>query len=277
MTNHRPETATPTILVFDSGVGGLSVLDETRRRLPHCRYHYACDNAAFPYGDKSEDELVARVDAVLRALIARVHPDIVVIACNTASTVALPRIRAGFHKPVVGVVPAIKPAAQLSRSRVMGLVATPGTINRPYTQWLVDDYAGDCEIIRVGSTRLVHMAEAKLRGETPDPAELAEILAPVFDDPRVDTVVLACTHFPLLRDELIRVAPRALQWVDSGEAIARRVASFTGEAPAGTAPGLPGFHCWLTANGRERQRLEAGLAARGGTPVELIAVDPGET
>ncbi len=271
MMNPKPATATPTILVFDSGVGGLSVLEETRRRLPHCRYHYACDNAAFPYGDKSEDELVARVDAVLRALIARIHPDIVVIACNTASTVALPRIRSHFDKPVVGVVPAIKPAAQLSRSRVIGLVATPGTPT-PSGLWT----AGDCEIVRVGSTRLVHIAEAKLRGETPDPAELAEILAPVFDHPRLDTVVLACTHFPLLRDELIQAAPRELQWVDSGEAIARRVASFTGEAPAGTTPGLPGFRCWLTADGREQRHLEAGLATRGGTSVELITVDAGE-
>ncbi len=275
MSSGKPDTATPTILIFDSGVGGLSVLDETRRRLPGCRYHYACDNGAFPYGDKREDELVARVDDVLRALIARTAPDIVVMACNTASTVALPRIRAGFHKPVVGVVPAIKPAAHLSRSRVIGLVATPGTVNRPYTRRLIDDYAPDCEIIPVGSARLVHIAEAKLRGTAPDPAELKAILAPVFDDPRADTVVLACTHFPLLLDELKQVAPRTLRWVDSGEAIARRVASLTGAGQ--TDQRMPGFDVWLTADGAQHRQLEAGLLERGARSVQTIEIPSGVT
>lgn len=269
MTDNRENSPHPKILVFDSGVGGLSILGEVRQRLPHCNYVYACDNAAFPYGTKSEDELIARVDAVLKALIARIEPDIVVIACNTASTVALPKIRAHFSKPVVGVVPAIKPAAQLSHSKVIGLLATPGTVNRPYTQRLIDDFAPHCTVIRVGSTELVTIAEEKLRGVRPDIDRLKSILAPIFADPRTDTLVLACTHFPLLLAELQQAAPRPLQWVDSAEAIARRVASFTGEHLEHASHVSTGFPCWLTA---ENPELRAGLKAFGAIAINLIEI-----
>lgn len=257
------------VLVFDSGVGGLSVLGEIRRRLPCCSYAYACDNAGFPYGDKSETDLVARVDRVLKALIATIDPDIVVVACNTASTVALPQIRSHFRKPVVGVVPAIKPAAQLSRTGVIGLLATPGTVNRPYTHRLIADFAPHCLVIPVGSSELVHMAEAKLRNIGPDRGALRAIIAPLFADERTDTVVLACTHFPLLRDELEEAAPRPVAWVDSGEAIARRVASFTGDCPPGASSGDCGFQCWLTA---ANDALEAGLRRWGATSVTTFEV-----
>jgi len=270
------------ILVFDSGVGGLSILAQIRRRLPHCNYVYACDNQAFPYGTKAEEELVQRVDEVLKALISRIAPDIVVIACNTASTVALPKIRAHFLKPVVGVVPAIKPAAQLSATKVIGLLATPGTIARPYTQWLIDEFAADCTIVPVGSSELVAIAEEKLRGTAPDPQRLRAILAPIFANPDTDTLVLACTHFPLLREELEAAAPRPVQWVDSGEAIARRVASFTGEHLAGENPDhileadslvkdKSGFPCWLTAT---NQALAAGLKTFGAAAVNIIEIPP---
>ncbi len=213
------------ILVFDSGVGGLSVLHTLRQRLPECRYVYACDNAAFPYGTKDEATLIERVDQVLHALIRQEAPDIVVVACNTASTLALPRIRAHFRDPVVGVVPAIKPAAALSKTRVFGLLGTPGTVQRPYTQQLIDEFASDCAIVRVGSSELVQLAEAALRGHPPRPAQLRDILAPFFAHSSLDCIVLACTHFPLLKKELTAACPRPITWIDSGEAIARRVAS----------------------------------------------------
>ncbi len=215
----------PKILVFDSGVGGLSVLHALRQRLPPCRYVYACDNAAFPYGTKDEATVIDRVDRVLRALIRQEAPDIVVVACNTASTLALPRIRAHFSNPVVGVVPAIKPAAALSKTRVFGLLGTPGTVQRSYTQQLIDQFAGDCQILRVGSSELVQLAEAALRGQPPPPPQLSEILAPFFAHPLLDCIVLACTHFPLLQNELTAACPRPITWIDSGDAIARRVAS----------------------------------------------------
>ena len=255
-------SSSPKVLIFDSGVGGLSILQEVRQRLPGCRYIYACDNRAFPYGTKSEGELVERVDMVLKALIAEIDPDIVVIACNTASTVALPKIRSHFTRPVVGVVPAIKPAARLSASKVIGLLATPGTIDRPYTQWLIDEFAGDCKVVRVGSAELVAIAEAKLRGQSPEEQILKTIVAPLFAEPGLDIAVLACTHFPLLRDELAAAAPRDIQWIDSGEAIARRVESFVGSTGAGTGGECRPFPCWLTADSGT-ESLRRGLTAFG--------------
>jgi len=262
------------VLVFDSGVGGLSILNEIRTHIPGCELVYACDNAAFPYGTKGEAELVQRVDAVLKALIARIDPDIVVVACNTASTVALPHIRNHFRKPVVGVVPAIKPAAQLSQSRVIGLLATPGTVSRPYTQKLIDEFAADCTIIRVGSSELVQLAEQKLRGLDPAPETLRAILAPIFANPLTDTLVLACTHFPLLQNELEAAAPRPIHWVDSGAAIARRVKSLLeGEhnLPVGH-PDPAGFDCWLTRYDADRGPLETGLKAYGALALHLLSV-----
>ena len=221
-------TTAPKILVFDSGVGGLSIVDAIRRRLPACDFVFACDNAAFPYGTKEEAILLHRVEIALHTLIAREQPDVVVIACNTASTLVLPHIRSRFTLPVVGVVPAIKPAAEQSQSRVIGLLGTPGTVARPYTDELIEEFAGDCDVVKVGSSELVILAEAALRGSTPDDSALKQIIAPFFSHPTLDTIVLACTHFPLLRDALENSAPRQVRWIDSGEAIARRVASLLG-------------------------------------------------
>lgn len=267
-----PIARLPRVLVFDSGVGGLSILAEIRDRVPRCELVYACDNAAFPYGTKGEDELVARVELVLKGLISETNPDIVVVACNTASTVALPHIRAHFPNPVVGVVPAIKPAARLTRSGVIGLLATPATVNRPYTLGLIDDFASHCTVHRLGSLRLVEMAEEKLRGKGTDPSEIRDIISPLFADPALDTLVLACTHFPLLRAELEAAAPRPVQWVDSGEAIARRVLDLLPLAndPAHHLQDPTGFDCWLTANGGDLAALEAGLARLGARAPRLL-------
>lgn len=213
----------PRILVFDSGVGGLSILREIKQRLPACEFIYASDNAAFPYGIKPEEELVARVDQVLHRLLTAYTADIVVVACNTASTLALPHIRSHFQQPIVGVVPAIKPAAARSRSKVIGLLATPATVARPYTLALIKEYASDCRIVSVGSNELVLMAELKLRGISLNHEKLSAILAPFRQNEQLDTLVLACTHFPLLSAELQAALGTGIDLVDSGEAIARRV------------------------------------------------------
>ncbi len=218
-------TPAPRILVFDSGVGGLSILEALRKELSNCEFVYASDNAAFPYGLKSQAHLIERVDAVLKKLIKQIEPDIIVVACNTASTVVLPSIRNHFKAPVVGVVPAIKPAVALSRTGVIGLLGTPGTVNRDYTQRLIDGFASDCEVVKVGSSRLVEIAEQALRGSSPNKSELIKILAPLFTADKLDTIVLACTHFPLIVQDLKNASPREVNWIDSGEAIARRVAS----------------------------------------------------
>ena len=228
----NPLMRAPRILVFDSGVGGLSVLREIQQRLPACEFIYASDNEAFPYGTKPEPELITRVDQVLHKILATYEVDIVVVACNTASTLTLPHIRSHFSQPIVGVVPAIKPAAARSRSKVIGLLATPATIARSYTHELIREHASDCQVISVGSSELVIMAELKLRGQTIVQNDIIKLLAPFYKSEnavKLDTVVLACTHFPLLRAEIQAALPEGVDLIDSGEAIARRVEFLLGE------------------------------------------------
>ena len=231
------------ILFFDSGVGGLSVLAPTRKLLPCAPIVYAADSAAFPYGTRSEAEIAARVPALLGRLVERYRPRLAVIACNTASTIALDHVRAALDIPVVGTVPAIKPAAELSRARVIGVLGTAATVRQPYVDDLAARFAADCTVIRHGSKELVELAEAKLAGEPIDPAEIAAALSPMRDAPggdTVDVIVLACTHFPLLADEIAAAWP-GVALVDGGAGIARRIAYLTaGQAwpdqpPPGTA------------------------------------------
>jgi glutamate racemase len=224
MSDARP------ILFFDSGVGGLSVLAPTRALLPQATVVYVADDAGFPYGTRSESEISARVPALLGRLAERYRPRLIVIACNTASTIALASVRAALDLPVVGTVPAIKPAVAASRSRVIGVLGTEATVRQPYVDRLSAEFAGDCTVLRHGSALLVELAEAKLRGEEVTARDVAPALAGLTDQPsgdRLDTVVLACTHFPLLADELAAAAGRPLSFVDGGAGIARRVAFLT--------------------------------------------------
>lgn len=225
------------VLVFDSGVGGLSVFDAICAAGLSLELDYVGDNAWLPYGLKSDAALRERVPALLSRLCAQWTPDAVVIACNTASTIALEETRAALPVPVVGVVPPIKPAAQQSRTGVIGLLATPATIARAYTDELIHKFASDCHVIRFGSSALVEAAEAKLRGHPAPEAAITDAIAGLFSAPRgaeADVVALACTHFPLLAEELRAAAPRQCVWLDSGAAIARRVGEIT-QAPFGRA------------------------------------------
>ena len=230
----------PRALVFDSGLGGLSVLAEIRRLRPDVEIVYAADDAAFPYGRLSEAALVARVAEVMARLIGETEPDIVVIACSTASTLALPPLRAAYPRlPFVGTVPAIKPAAAASRSRLISVLATRGTVARDYTRALVRDHAANCEVTLVGSPTLAVIAERVMREETIDEAEIAREIAPCFvehDGRRTDQIVLACTHFPLIADRLERLSPWPVGFVDPAPAIARRLDALVGagrpDAPA---------------------------------------------
>ncbi len=218
-----PSAPRPTVLIFDSGVGGLSVYSEIRALSPDLHYLYAFDNVAFPYGEKSEEFIVERVLAIVTAVTRRYPLALVVIACNSASTVTLPALRARFAFPVVGVVPAIKPAARLTRNGIVGLLATRGTVKRPYTHELVARFAGECRTEMLGSGELVELAEAKLHGQPVAIEEVRRILQPwlrMSEPP--DTVVLGCTHFPLISEELQQVLPEGTRLIDSGAAIARR-------------------------------------------------------
>ena len=211
-----------SILVFDSGVGGLSIAQTLHKKLPEVSLHYLSDNAAFPYGTKSSSYLIKRTAKILQIACQTINPDIIVVAYNTASTLTLATLRTLFKIPIVGVVPAIKPAAILSQSKTIGLLATPGTVSRTYTQQLIDDFASDCQVLTLGSNFLVTQAEDKLRGKTMDLDGILNEVSP-FASATIDTVVLACTHFPLLKKELALALPSIKYWVDSAEAIANRV------------------------------------------------------
>lgn len=270
-----PATASdlrPTVLVFDSGVGGLSVYDEVRHLLPDLHYLYAFDNEGFPYGEKSEDFIVERVVAVVTAITQRFPIALVIIACNSASTISLPALRERFEFPVVGVVPAIKPAARLTRNGVVGLLATRGTVKRPYTHELVAQFARDCKIEMLGSAELVELAEAKLHGEDVELADVRRAVQPwlrMKEPP--DTVVLGCTHFPLLRDELQLVLPEGTRLVDSGAAIARRtVWLLEHEAPQAVSSGQNLAFC--TRMDDEVTKLSPILQRYGFPLLEKLAV-----
>ncbi|PTS89616.1 glutamate racemase, partial [Sphingomonas sp. HMWF008] len=201
-----------------------------RALLPQMPVVYVADSAGFPYGTKSEAEIAARVPALLGRLAERYRPRLIVIACNTASTIALAAVRSALDLPVVGTVPAIKPAALLSKTRVIGVLGTPATVRQPYVDDLASRFAGDCIVLRHGSAELVELAEAKLHGRATDPARYAAILDGLFGQPdgaRIDTIVNACTHFPLVADELAAAAPHPVTFVDGSAGIARRIAFLT--------------------------------------------------
>jgi glutamate racemase len=259
---------TAPILFFDSGVGGLSVLAPTLELLPNAPIIYAADSAGFPYGKRSDAELASRVPALLGRLVERFHPRLAVIACNTASTIALEHVRSALNLPVVGTVPAIKPASEISKSRVIGVLGTQATVRQRYVDDLAAKFAGDCTLIRHGSPELVELAEAKLAGEEISTEQVRSALQPMFDadgGTRIDTVVLACTHFPLLADELRQAFPD-VAYVDGGPGIARRIAYLTREQPWPVEPS-PGV-ALFTAPAREP--LLRSLARYGLSEVQLF-------
>jgi glutamate racemase len=259
------------LLLFDSGVGGLSVLAKVRSSLQLAPIIYVADNGGFPYGTKTEAEIAARVPALLGRLAERYRPRLITIACNTASTIALAGVRAALDLPVVGTVPAIKPAAERSQTRVIGVLGTDATVRQPYVDDLSARFAGDCLVLRHGSAALVQLAEASLRGEpTPDRA-YADALAGLLDQDggeRMDTVVLACTHFPLVADRLAAVAPRPLAFVDGSDGIARRIAYLTRDQqwPGAPTPGTAVF----TASTNIPDALRASLAGFGLSKIEFL-------
>ncbi|TVU90487.1 glutamate racemase [Vreelandella titanicae] len=277
------------VLIFDSGVGGLSVAQSLRQHYPDAALCYACDNAWLPYGLREDAALTERIVAVCCAAVAACQPSVLVVACNTASTLALENLRERLAIPVVGTVPAIKPAAAISQTRHIGLLATKATVGRPYTQRLIDSFASDCVITRVAADALVVEAEAYLAGISPNTDRMQAALAPLWhasapssalrlssdclssdclssDDRALDTVVLGCTHFPLLKPWLTKLAPVPLHWIDSGDAIARRVAQVVDELYSGQQDG----RCFTTA---PAANLTAGFARYGFKASQWLDMD----
>ncbi|MBI3673086.1 MAG: glutamate racemase [Rhizobiales bacterium] len=266
---------TPRILLFDSGMGGLTVARAVRAQLPEARLVYAADSAGFPYGAWKEEALVARIIEVIGRLIARTDPHIVVIACNTASTIALAQLRQRYKVPFVGTVPAIKPAAAWTKSGIVGVLATPGTVSREYTHALIHTYAYHCQVFLHGARRLAEMAEEKLRGQAIDLEELRREIAPAFrkrDGKRTDVVVLGCTHYPLLVDEIAKVAPWEVHYIDPAPAIARRVADVLDETPRHEAGFATPAHGTVILTSAERGAAAtlAAYAAMGFPAHEIL-------
>lgn len=262
-----PSDAAKPILLFDSGVGGLTVLAELRKLLPQAPVIYAADNAGLPYGDKSEAQVAARVAGLLGRMTERLHPRLACIACNTASTIALDAVREVLEIPVVGTVPAIKPAAAMTRTGVIGLLGTEATIRQGYVDRLEARFAADKTLLRLAAPELVSAAEARIRGDAVDSAAVAravEALRAMPGGAQIDTVVLACTHFPLLEPELAAAFGSGVQFVHGAQGIARRIASLTeGQEFRREDDDL----ALLTRDGLEAEAYRKGLAAYGLTRI----------
>lgn len=250
-----PVDPSAPLLLFDSGVGGLSVLRKVRLLLPEAPVIYVADNAGLPYGDKTEAQIAARVSGLLGRLTERLRPRLVCIACNTASTIALASVREVLEVPIVGTVPAIKPAAAMTRSGVIGLLGTEATIRQSYVDRLEAEFAADKCLLRHAAPELVTAAEAKLRGDAVDPAifaKTAQSLRAKADGARIDTVVLACTHFPLVEAELAQAFGPCVAFIDGSDGIARRIAHLTDG------------QLW------QRNNADIGLFTRGGNDVDRL-------
>lgn len=257
----------PTILVFDSGLGGLTVLREVVKTRPDAHYIYVADDAFFPYGHHGEEQIIARVVPMIGELIEVHGPDLIVIACNTISTLVMSQLRAAYSVPFVGTVPAIKPACANSRTKRVSVLGTRGTVKREYTRALIRDFAQGCDVTLVGSADLASLAEAALSGEEITDRQIFAEIAPCFvgtgenDPARTDTVVLACTHYPLLMDRLAALAPWPVDWIDPAPAIARRVADLLG--PPGTEADHAGAEMIFTSR-RPHRLIPALLPFFGG-------------
>jgi glutamate racemase len=232
--------AAPTkILVFDSGLGGLTVYREVAQARPDADLLYLADDAGFPYGALAESALVDRVLGLFGEMIAAHRPNLAVIACNTASTIVLSALRQKFTLPFVGTVPAIKPACAASVTRRVSVLGTEATVAREYTRTLIRDFALDCKVTLVGSKHLASYAEAELAGAPVSDADIRAELMPCFvdDGERTDIIVLACTHYPLLLERLTKLAPWPVNYIDPAPAIARRVVDLLGAAAADARAG----------------------------------------
>lgn len=244
------------VLVFDSGVGGFSIVRELVDQNLNIEISYLADTSFFPYGNKNDLELLDRIPQVVLAGVEKTGADAVIIACNTASTIALWRIREVVGVPVIGVVPAIKPAARLTKTKAIGLLATPRTIGSAYVDDLIDQFAGDCAVYRYGPPNLALAAEQVLRGEDFEESHIKDAIDGLYKNPMakdIDIIILACTHYPLIRDELAKYAPKNIKFIDSGEAIARRLK----EVLAINDAGLPLLKTAYSTGGNDEKFLQA--------------------
>lgn len=257
----------PRVLAFDSGIGGLGIVAQLRPLLPGIPVDYLADTAVFPYGEQPDAVLRERIVRLVGAAIACLRPSVVVVACNTASTLALESLRAAYDVPFVGCVPPIKWAADQTRTGTIGLLATRATVRRPYLKALSARFAPNCTLLAHGARGLADMAENAFRGTPPDPALLGAELAGLFGQPggsAIDVVGLGCTHYTFLLDAMRDAGPPQVTWLDPAPAVARQVARVLAACPVPTGPAssLPDQFCF-TAQPRDLAALRPGLAALG--------------
>ncbi|ACI49857.1 glutamate racemase [Gluconacetobacter diazotrophicus PA1 5] len=257
------------ILAFDSGIGGFGIVRALRTRLPGVSLDYLADNAVYPYGEQPDTDLIRRIVALIGQAIDALDPDLVVIACNTASTLALPALRERYALPFVGCVPPIKWAAELSRTRTIGLLATRATVRRPYLGDLQRRYAPDCTLLAHGARGLADLAECAFRGHAIATDAIDRELDALFGQPggaAIDVVGIGCTHYTFLMDRLRAASPPGTIWLDPAEAVARQAATVLG--PLGTAAPARPARAFFTAAPAEPERLAAAIAPLGyGAPV----------
>lgn len=273
MTNTPPNTS--SILIFDSGIGGLSIVDEISKALPNRQLIYVADNRLYPYGTLSEDLLLTRAKSLFPVLETTYQPALIIVACNSASTLILEDVRAITKAPIIGVVPAIKPAAESSRSGHIGLLATKGTITRTYTQELIDQFAQRHTVTKVGSDVLVAQAENKVYGKVVDVDAIRRELTPftekATDQPSMDTVILGCTHFPLIKEEISSILGPSVTLIDSGEAIARRTIHILGDPDVSSVKATPApKHTFIfTAVNTDVDQITPSLQSKGFTHIQI--------
>lgn len=262
MTNTPPHSS---ILIFDSGIGGLSIANEITRALPQHPIVYVADNRLYPYGIQSDNVLLTRAQTLFPTLESHYRPAIIIIACNSASTLILDEVRAITQTPVIGVVPAIKPAADITKTGNIGLLATKGTISRQYTQDLITEFAPHHEVTKIGSDILVSQAECKLYGETINRSLIERELGPILNNSEIDTVILGCTHFPMIKQEIRNIVGNNIHLIDSGEAIARRAIHILSTSHQQFPPTSPSpNHTFIfTAENRQIAKLTPALHSRG--------------
>ncbi len=224
-----------SLLVFDSGIGGLGVVAQLRAMAPEADITYLADNAVFPYGEKPDAFLVPHIVALLSRAVEIFRPQALVVACNTASTIALPALRAALALPIIGCVPPIKPAAAASATKTIGVLATAATVRRPYLNGLIAQFAPDCAVLALGTPALAELAEQKFCGAMVD---VGPAVAPLFTQPGgglIDAIALGCTHYTFLRDELEALYP-CIAWFDPAAPVARQTLRVTGPLFTMAAP-----------------------------------------
>jgi glutamate racemase len=208
--------------VFDSGVGGISVLSEIRAHLPGETLLYVADSGFVPYGEKTPEFIRARSRAITEFLLAQ-GVKALVVACNTATAAAVAELRATWPElPIVGMEPAVKPAAAATRSGAVGVLATTGTLKSARFAALLDRFAHDVQVLTQPCPGLVECVESgALRA--PETRELLRgFVAPLLEA-GCDTLILGCTHYPFLKPLLRELVPASVSLIDTGEAVARQL------------------------------------------------------